>query len=220
MACRKFISCQSTRITQNPRWFTSVIKHKLYLVRSACRKFKRSATSYNSDKLLTLKQDLQLSIINAITQFEKNLVNDFAFNSNAGVFNYIRSLSSHSSLLATVYLGTKMSNTDMDKETLFNESVFITTFADSLQSLPPCSEVLNDLDITVPDIYKALSSLKCPKTPGIDNLPLIFFQKCVVLLCESLCYLFKECINQSYLPLIGGTQDYSCLQVWRQSCCK
>lgn len=61
------------------------VTHKVHLVHSAHKKAKCSPSSRNSAVLLSLELDLQQSIIQATTQFERSLVNEFAFNCNPSI---------------------------------------------------------------------------------------------------------------------------------------
>ena len=91
------------------------------------------------------------------------------------IYNYIKSLSRHDTLPPTMYLNSTPALSDSEKVSLFNH-YFHSVFTSSPFVIPPMSflptpnSTLNNIDITVEDVYEALCSLDLSKASGPDGI--------------------------------------------------
>jgi hypothetical protein len=104
-----------------------------------------------------------------------------------------------------MYFNTKSAATDQDKASLFNEffhSVFVHSpdLLPSDFSLPPPTDILCDIEITIHDVFLGLSSLMPQKASGIDGIPARLLKLCATSLCQPVHHLFTQCFVQACLP--------------------
>ena len=78
---------------QSPKWFTPDIRHQIKCLRTLRRKHKLHPTEHTTARLNSAEVNLENSIKQAKTNFEANLINNFAFNNESKIYKYIKSLS-------------------------------------------------------------------------------------------------------------------------------
>ena len=147
---------------------------------------------------------LQGAILSARSQYEADLVNGCAFGDSRRIFQYINHTLKQHSLPDTMTLDSSSESSDFGKATLFNHS-FHSVFSSpgpppDPSSLPPPACLLDELEITVHDVFVSLSHLGSKKSMGIDHIPSIVLKSCATVLCEPVYHLFTLCLSQSYIP--------------------
>ena len=120
-----------------------------------------------------------------------------------GFFSINHTLKQHS-LPDTMTLDSSSESSDFGKATLFNQ-FFHSVFSSpgpppDPSSLPPPACLLDELEITVHDVFVSLSHLGSKKSMGIDHIPSIVLKSCATVLCEPVHHLFTLCLGQSYIP--------------------
>ena len=142
--------------------------------------------------------------MSARSQYEADLVNGCAFGDSRRIFQYINHTLKQHSLPDTMTLDSSSESSDFGKATLFNHS-FHSVFSSpgpppDPSSLPPPACLLDELEITVHDVFVSLSHLGSKKSMGIDHIPSIVLKSCATVLCEPVHHLFTLCLSQSYIP--------------------
>ena len=94
---------------------------------------------------------------------------------------------------------------DRDKATLFNNyffSVFSSgpTELPSPESLSPPTSCLGDIEVSLSDVYSALTSLDACKAVGPDGISPRVLKICAVALCEPIHHLFSTSLKTQSLP--------------------
>ena len=136
--------------------------------------FKKQPTS-NHLKLTQAESLLQAKMSIAKSNYESELVRAFANKESSKIYNYIKSLSRHDTLPPTMYLNSTPALSDSEKASLFNH-YFHSVFTSSpfvltpLTSLPTPNSTLNNIDITIEDVYEALCSLDLSKASGPEGI--------------------------------------------------
>lgn len=197
----KFVPLVRVSNGNTPKWFTQEIRHLINKLRFKRRK---NLSNYSSVRQAGIEDDervLRLKINMARSNWERNLVDEFAGNSNHKIFNHIGSLTRDMSLPQLMVYGTKEATDDLDKAELFNE------FFHSVQSKPSVTQPgvarclsIDDLKIDPADTFQVLSSLDTNKAMGIDGISPRVLKFCACAIYEPLTHLFQLCIDQGYLP--------------------
>ena len=104
-----------------------------------------------------------------------------------------------------VYLESTIATSDKDKATLFNNYFFSVFSSDSTvlpssESLPPPTSSLGDIEISLSDVYSALTTLDACKAVGPDGISPRVLKFCAVALCEPIHYLFFISLRTQRLP--------------------
>ena len=207
-AIDNFVPQFTIRKKQYPKWFTPTIKHHLNCVHSLRRKYKKHPTNNNKHKLQDAENELQLLMAEAKSNFESNLIHNFANRNNHLIFKYISSLTKSEYFPRCMYLGSDEATCDESKASLFN-NYFYSVFTRS-----PHSEInesttedssddtlLNNISITPTDVYEALSSLDPNKAMGPDGISPKVLKYCADILTNPITYLFSLTLTKSYLPI-------------------
>ena len=152
-------------------------------------------------------------IVEAKSDYESNLISNYASGNNSLIYKYISSLSKRDCLPPQMHLGTDTATCDQDKARLIN-SYFYYVFNDkdlTNDSLTTTNETsgtsLSDIVITAEDVHEALVSLDPNKAMGPDGISPKVVKYCVDALCQPISYLFQLTITNSYL-----------LSEWRTHC--
>ena len=135
-----FIPKITIQPNQSPKWFTPDIRHQIKCLRTLRRKHKLHPTEHTTARLNSAEVNLENSIKQAKTNFEANLINNFAFNNESKIYKYIKSLNKSDSIPLTVFFQENVATRDMDKANLFNQ-FFFSIFTPNLGSLPSYDEL-------------------------------------------------------------------------------
>ena len=120
----------------------------------------------------------------------------------------MRSLTDRFSFPSSMHMDTRVESSDLGIAMLFNEFFFsvFTATSTSTDFLPsndhngnPTS-ILDDMEISVSDVFKCFVSLDVNKAMGIDGIPNYVLKFCSESLCVPIHHLFAQCVDQSYLP--------------------
>ena len=171
-AIQAFVPQFLVKKKQHPKWFTPTIKHRLNCIHSLRRKYKKNPSNNLKLKLQAEEDNLQALIVEAKSDYESNLISNYASGNNSLIYKYISSLSKSDCLPSQMHLGTDTATCDQDKARLFN-SYFYSVFNDkdlTNDSLTTTNETsgtsLSDIVITAEDVHEALVSLDPNKAMG------------------------------------------------------
>ena len=141
----------------------------------------------------------------AKSNYESELVRAFTNKESSKIYNYIKSLSRYDTLPPTMYLNSTPALSNSEKASLFNH-YFHSVFTSSpfvlppLSSLPTPNSTLNNIDITIEDVYEALCSLDLSKASGPDGIGQKILKFCSTAICGPFLYLFTQCLAQHTIP--------------------
>ena len=200
-----FVPKFKVKATQNPKWFNSEIRHELNCIHSLRRAYRKSPSPANSLKLDKAESLLQDHMKQAKSQYESDLVQGLANGNSNKIYQYIRSLKKQDSFPATMHLDATHASIDTEKASLFNK-FFHSVFSTTNYVLPPTTDLpipespINDVVITVSDIFNTLSSLDPSKASGLDGIGSNLLKYCAIAICNPLHHLFSLCLSQHYVP--------------------
>ena len=128
-----FVPKVKLRAHQCPKWFTASIQNHLNKIHSLRKKTRSTPSPQNLSNLALSESLLQADIAEAKLNYESHLVSTFAANKNYKIFNYMRCLTTHNSLPATIRLDSSEASSDVEKTNTF------TLFLPEATTLyPPC----------------------------------------------------------------------------------
>ena len=203
---RLFIPTSRSSVARFPRWFTGDVIRQVHKVKFLRGKTQSSPTVHNTLLLKSAERTLTTEVTSAKTRYESYLVRNFAFKKTTPIYNYIRSFTKQSSYPSVMSLDSHKESSNLGRATIFNEffhSVFSNKSASlplSMPGSPSNATICNEIPITIDNVFEVLSHLDTTKAMGIDQIPNCVLKFCSDSLCEPICYLFQQCINQSYLP--------------------
>ena len=88
-------------------WFSKIrshICHQIKCLRTLRKKYKSHPTDHNLNCIKTAEDNLQNSIQQAKSNFEANLVHNFAFSNDSKIYQHVRNITKSASIPATVFL--------------------------------------------------------------------------------------------------------------------
>ena len=142
------------------------------LVKCLCtlrRKHKRHPTDHTFNQIKSAEHNLQISIKQTKTNYEANLIQNFAFSNDSKIYQYMSSICKSDFIPPTVFFKDNTATADSDKANLFNK-YFFSVFSQSdftlpdFDDMPFVSSSLNTIQITYNDVYNALTAT------GIDGI--------------------------------------------------
>ena len=104
-----------------------------------------------------------------------------------------------------MFLNSISVTSNKDKANLFNE-YFHSVFSSTSFTLPPLStvstpnKVIEDLVISEPETFQALTSFDPSKAPGLDGIGSNLLKYCAVAICSPFHHLFTQCLSQQNIP--------------------
>jgi len=201
-----FVPQFTVRKKQHPKWFTPIIRHQLNCVHSLRRKYKKNPTDSKLQKLQAAESNLQALMAEAKSDFESNLIHNFANRNHQLIFKYISSLTKKDCFPQSMSLGSDAATCDQSKANLFNK-YFYSVFTRGHNSDLTTSTVedssdstLSDITITSSEIYETLSSLDPTKAMGPDGISPKVLKYCADILTNPIRYLFSLTLTKGYLP--------------------
>ena len=114
-----FIPKIKLKTTQFPKWFTPAIRHHLKCLRTLRRKLRHHFTLSSLQRLIHLEDLTQSEINYAKENYEKNLINNYAYSKDPKLFHYIRSISKSGLLTSVLVIDCVKAMSDVDKAQLF-----------------------------------------------------------------------------------------------------
>ena len=186
-----------------PRWFTPFIRHKVKCLRTQKRKYEKYPTELNKSKVDEIASELHLAMAEAKSDYESNLIFNFAHTHNNKIYQYISNIKGHDNFPTQMFHNNQQACNDQEKAQLFNNyfySVFSSdiTIPVSESALSTSTSTLQDIEITESEVLTILSSLDGNKAPGIDNISPIVYKCCALSLYSSQ---FVTCL-QLACPLV------------------
>ena len=170
-----FIPKVRLRSHQRPKWITSSLQHDINCLRTIRKRSESHPTPLNFTKLQSSESLLEEKLKAAKSSYENSVALDLASSKSHKIYNYIRSLSSKSSLPPSMHFDSFSAKNDYDKAQLFNK-YFHSIFTQSSFTLPPISKLpsvvslISDIFIPESDVFSELSLLDTSKTMGINNI--------------------------------------------------
>ena len=80
---------------QHPKWFTPTIKHLLNCIHSLRRKYKKNPSNNLKLKLQAEEDNLQVLIVEAKSDYESNLISNYASGNNSLIYKYISKVTAY-----------------------------------------------------------------------------------------------------------------------------
>ena len=190
----------------SPKWFTSNIRYQIKCLRTLRRKHKRHPTDRTFNQIKSAEHNLQISIKQAKTNYEANLIQNFAFSNDSKIYQYMRSICKSDFIPPTVFFKDNIATADSDKANLVNK-YFFSVFSQSdftlpgFDDMPFVSSSLNIIQITYDDVYNALTAFDSSKATGIDGIGPAILKNCASVLTLPLHYLFSFSVRHCTIPL-------------------
>jgi len=123
---------------QQPRWFTSTLRHNVKCVRTLKKKYLRSLTENNKTRLQTAEKNLSNEFLQAKSTYESTLIHNFGSSNDSKIYQYITNITNSHLIPLTVHLDSSSAQDDFSKATLFNH-YFHSVFTTSKLDLPDYS---------------------------------------------------------------------------------
>ena len=200
--CSQYIPKIKIDPYSSPKWFNPSIRHQLNCVHSLRRRVKRSLTPNLLTKLANLEQSLQDLMLQARTEYEANLFQDYSNNCKA-IHRYLNLISSSSTIPNQVNFKSISATTPLDKANLFNQ-YFHSVYSPPPSSLPvptSSSSPISSITIEEDEVFTILSSLNPSKAMGGDQIGPKLLKSCASSLCLPLSLLFQRCIDLACIPI-------------------
>ena len=169
-----FVPKVRLRRNQQPKWFTSYIRHHLNCTKTLRKECKLHPTLSKLSKLSSSEANLRSELAYAKSNYETKLIQQFAYTNNSKIYRYISSLSKSSAGPPCVHLDAEAAVSDQKKACLYNRyfhSVFTSSgLTDPVTSITPIQPSISSIPITTSDVYTALATLDPTKFMGIDGI--------------------------------------------------
>ena len=108
------------RTKQYPKWFNSQLIHEVNCLRTLRKKYSCSPTDHNLNRLTIAEKSFSSNSESAKVTYESNLIESLLSQSNPAVYRYLKSITNHKGIHATVVFNDTHASTDYDKADLFN----------------------------------------------------------------------------------------------------
>uniref|UniRef100_A0A1X7VUC2 Reverse transcriptase domain-containing protein n=1 Tax=Amphimedon queenslandica TaxID=400682 RepID=A0A1X7VUC2_AMPQE len=140
----------------------------------------------------------------ARVMYEKRLVNDFTTKKDPGIYRYIWSLSGKPPLPSVDHFNSNKADSPLSIANLFNQFFHLVYNTSSSSSIDPPSSFpdisICNIDISMQDIFDALTSIQVDKAMGGDGIPPIILKGAATAILEPLQHIFQLCVKHSTLP--------------------
>jgi Reverse transcriptase (RNA-dependent DNA polymerase)/Endonuclease-reverse transcriptase len=201
----KFVPLQTTRSNPQKPWITHAVMREVSKKRTKWDKYRRTPTPENYAEYRTQNNKLKTIIINARKHYEENITTS----SDKKFFQYIkRTLNSTIDKLSLKNTNTNEIVTNpLEIAELFAlqfDGVFTLEQPGAQQqlSLPAstrCAASLSSIEFTPAKVEQAIRKLKHDSSPGPDNIPAYFLQKCADTLSPHLSLAMNESLEKGIL---------------------
>ena len=94
-ATNMFVPKVPIKNINQPRWFTPFIRHKVKCLRTQKRKYEKHPTELNKSKVDKIASELHLAMAEAKSDYESNLIFNFAHTHNNKIYQYISNIKGH-----------------------------------------------------------------------------------------------------------------------------
>ena len=141
------------RSINQPKWFTPTVRHKVKYLRTLKRRLSVHSTEQIKQKIANLESELQQSMAQVESDYESQLVLNFAHSYNNEIFHYISSIRGQPNLPAQMFHNSFQASNDQEKVNY----LMITSIPYSPQTM--ILQLLFLLHIQVPTLYMTLKLL-------------------------------------------------------------
>ena len=119
-----FIPKVKSRVRQFPVWFTPHLRHLVKCLRTLQRKYGKQPTTINFQKIVKAQSTFQDASRKAKSNYEENLIHNFATNQDPRIYKYIKHFTKSHTLPPQLHLNHNIANTNYHKAELFNQYFF------------------------------------------------------------------------------------------------
>ena len=133
-----FVLKVPARNANQPRWFTSIIQHKVKCLHTLRRRYEKHPTELNKSKDDKTAIELQLVMTKAKSNYESNLILKFAHTHHNNIYQYISSIKGQDNFPTQMFYNNQHACNDQEKAQLFN-NYFYSVF--STDSITPVNEL-------------------------------------------------------------------------------
>ena len=202
-----YVPSVRVRSQQQPKWFTSNLRHNLNCVRRLRRSYRSAPTQTKKIKLEAAENNLQYLMSESKSHYETSLIQQFSASNNTRIYQYISSLKKQSTLPGTMSFNSSTANNDTDKAELFN-TYFYSVFTPPTDVLSSSGTIYNNqlqpildtIDIDEQVVFNNLCALDSTKATGIDDLNPKIYKECALTLLLPICHLFTICMKFAKIP--------------------
>ena len=202
-ASNLYIPKLHSKVSRQPVWFNSSVRHQLHCTHTLRRKHTKKPTAFSKSKLNAAEHELQQLMIQAKANYEYKLIATHSYSNNNKVFQYISNLKGYSNLPEEMCYGELKAANDIDKANLFNKyfySVFLQEQGNDYSCPSHCDHSLRNIEISTTEVYDILSTLDVTKAAGIDGINPRILRYCASSLLIPICHLFTSSIITGYIP--------------------
>ena len=204
-ALNLFVPILPAKSTNQPKWFTPTIRHKVKCLRTLKRRFSIHPTGQTKQKIDNIESELQQSMAQAKSDYESHLILNFAHSHNNKIFQYISGIRGQANFPTQMFHNSSLASNNQEKAQLFNKyfySVF-STDNDTPDTVPPTytsANILQDIEVNEMEVLIILNSLDINKATGIDNISPKVLIYCALPLLKPICHLFTASLTTSSIP--------------------
>ena len=188
-----------------PKWFTPQIRHYLHKIHTLRRKTRSNSSPCLISKLREMEASLSTMMLEAKTQFEKELITDSSRH-HQKLFRYLRHITKSSQIPEHIYRNDTWADTPIARANLFNKhfhSVYLSREAnvfDDFNFSPSYLPQLHHINIEEDEVLDLLSSLDLSKSMGMDSIGPKLLKACSVSLYAHITRLFRRCLSKASIP--------------------
>ena len=200
-----FIPTVRLRARQFPAWFTPQLCHllKCYCTRKC--KYNKHLTPNNLQQLVWAHCSFHDANVASKSAYENNLINGYATRNDPKIFQYIKKFTKSDALPTQLHDDFDLADTDYSKAELLNK-YFFSVFT-KINCLEPNPDELHSIDnsldeiyLTVSEVFQALIKLNPNNAGGIDNITPTVLRNFASALVVPLHYLFTISLNNGTIP--------------------
>ena len=160
-----YVPTVSIKTANQPIWFTPPIKHQGKCLRTLKRRFTVCPTEKTKHKINNLESELQCLTAQAKSDYESQLILNFAHSHNNKIFWYTSSIRGQINLPSEMFHNSCEASTDQEKAQLFNTyfySVFSTNsnIPQSVLLTYTTATMLHNVEIIESEVLTILNSTK------------------------------------------------------------
>lgn len=126
VAISLFVPKIKLKRNNDPKWFTSEIRHLRNCLRTMKRKYKSHPTPNRKLQIEQSESSLMSRTTQAKVHYETNLIKSFSTTSSSTIFHYIRVITDQNAIPPAVTLGDRCAVSDYGRACLFNEYFYST----------------------------------------------------------------------------------------------
>ena len=201
----QFIPRVRLKSNQYPTWFSPQLRHQIKCMRILRKKLRNHFTISSLQRLIRMEENFQLELSKAKLNYERSLINNFAYNRDPKIFHYIRDFTLAKSLPPILQCGTSKVESDKEKAEMFNNyfySIYISShfILPNMEELAKPTNSISDILLSYEEVYQVLSTLQIKKACGPDGIGPSVLQACASSLTPILHHLFSFSLNNGVVP--------------------